>query len=258
MFKITNSDGLALATAQCILGLNDLVYWGPILYFNCTPHVVSEATAQLEDLAKVRLNTANIYVYLYTCAQLLGGRINHTYPILMLKYSNKTQWKLYSLLLATGLAAYPGCGGIYMYNKGNGFLRGLKKIVNFVKNSYNQVCVWFCNYPKRLTGKDVPINNHERLNIQGYLFNMFWNMGRTQFLVVSCKYWVVLLISTRVSGYSRVLLLLCSFDIVNIFHRNVLTYPVLWKYLWNSMLWLLMSATGCLPTLFIQQLLSKI
>ena len=150
MFKITNSDGLALATAQCIQGLNDLVYWGPILYFNCTPHVVSQATAQLEDLAKVRLNTANMYVYVYTCAQLLGGRINHTYPIIMLKHSNKTQWQLYSLLLATGSAAYPGCGGIY--NKGNGFLRGLKNfVIDYILwKIITTKSVWFCNYPKKI------------------------------------------------------------------------------------------------------------
>ena len=66
VFNITNSDRSPLATAECIQGLNDLVYWGPILYFNCTPPVVSQATAQLEDLAKVCLNTANTHIHWHT------------------------------------------------------------------------------------------------------------------------------------------------------------------------------------------------
>ena len=44
---------------------------------------------------------------------------------------------------------------------------------------------------KRLTVKDVPINNHGFLNIQTCSFNFFWNTPNTQSLVVSCKYWVV-------------------------------------------------------------------
>ena len=38
------------------------------------------------------------------------------------------------------------------------------------------------------------------------VFNMFCNKGCTQSLVVSCKYWVVALISSRVSVYSQVIL----------------------------------------------------
>ena len=55
----------------------------------------------------------------------------------------------------------------------------------------------------------MPINNQacELLNIQACSFHMLWNTGRTQFLVVSCKYWVIPPISTRVSGYSQVILL---------------------------------------------------
>ena len=53
----------------------------------------------------------------------------------------------------------------------------------------------------------MPINNYDLLNIQACSFNVFWNSSRTQTLLVSCRYWVVPLISTRVSGYSHVILL---------------------------------------------------
>ena len=51
------------------------------------------------------------------------------------------------------------------------------------------------------------MNNYELLNIETGSFLMFWNRGYTQSLVVSCKYWVVPLISTRVSGFGQVILL---------------------------------------------------
>ena len=51
------------------------------------------------------------------------------------------------------------------------------------------------------------MNNHGLLNIQACTFLMFWNRGCTQSLVVSCKYWVIPLISTRISGYRQVILL---------------------------------------------------
>ena len=57
---------------------------------------------------------------------------------------------------------------------------------------------------KKLTMKNLPINNHERLFIQVCSFNRFWN-GCTQSLLVSCKYWEVPLISTRASNHSRVI-----------------------------------------------------
>ena len=84
VFNITNPDGLPLATAECIQGLNDLVYWGPILYFNCRPSVVSQSTAQLEDLAKVSLNTVNmyiIYVYIYKGVCCLCTFVVHNVPV---------------------------------------------------------------------------------------------------------------------------------------------------------------------------------
>ena len=37
-----------------------------------------------------------------------------------------------------------------------------------------------------------------------------WNIGCTQSLVISCKYWVIPLISTGVSGYSQVILLVTN------------------------------------------------
>ena len=46
---------------------------------------------------------------------------------------------------------------------------------------------------------------NEPLDVQACLF-MFWNRGCTQYLVVSCRYWVVSLISTKVSGYSQIIL----------------------------------------------------
>ena len=61
------------------------------------------------------------------------------------------------------------------------------------------------NILKNISVKDVPINNHEFLNIQACPFHVVWNKGYTQSLVVSCKYmyWVVPLVPTRVSGYGQ-------------------------------------------------------
>ena len=53
----------------------------------------------------------------------------------------------------------------------------------------------------------MPTKNYELLNIQVCSPDVFWNRGRTQSLVVNCRYWVVPLISTRDSGYSHVILL---------------------------------------------------
>ena len=39
---------------------------------------------------------------------------------------------------------------------------------------------------KRLTVKDQPLDNHELLNMRACSFNMFWDMGSTQSLVVGC------------------------------------------------------------------------
>ena len=63
------------------------------------------------------------------------------------------------------------------------------------------------NMLNKITAKCVPINNCELLNTQACSFDMFWNKGCTQSLVVSCIYWVVPLISNRASGYSEVILL---------------------------------------------------
>ena len=53
----------------------------------------------------------------------------------------------------------------------------------------------------------MSINNYELLNKQARPFIVFWNMGCTQSLLVNFKYWIVPLISSRVSGYSHVILL---------------------------------------------------
>ena len=66
---------------------------------------------------------------------------------------------------------------------------------------YSQKTMKAFEFTKRNYCKDKPVNNHELLNIL-----VFGNTGCTQYPVVSCKYWVVPLISTRVSGYSQVIL----------------------------------------------------
>ena len=48
-------------------------------------------------------------------------------------------------------------------------------------NSMLQICL-------KITVKNEPIINYELLNIDAYSFNMFWNNGCTQSLVVSCRY----------------------------------------------------------------------
>ena len=53
------------------------------------------------------------------------------------------------------------------------------------------------------------MNDYELLNLQACSFNMFYNSGCTQSLVVGCKYWVVPLISTRIWGYSLIILCVC-------------------------------------------------
>ena len=60
---------------------------------------------------------------------------------------------------------------------------------------------------RKISVRDVPINNYELLNIETCSFHMVWNRDCPQSLVVSYKYWAVPLVSTRTSGYSQVILL---------------------------------------------------
>ena len=56
--------------------------------------------------------------------------------------------------------------------------------------------------------KDVPVSNYQLLDVQASSLIVFWNRGCTQSLMTNCNYWVLVpLISTRVSGYSQVILL---------------------------------------------------
>ena len=113
-----------------------------------------------------------------------------------------------------GLLHTLGAGGHVIEQK-DWFLHGVKFFalnIFWRTCTYNQVYVWCCKHAKNITVKDVTINNYELLNIQACSFLMFWNRGCTQSLVVSCKYWVVPLISTRVSGKSQVILLPNRYD----------------------------------------------
>ena len=101
---------------------------------------------------------------------------------------------------------------VAMFNKGVGFFyvkRNTLHWIYFVKNAYKYVYVDVANMLKK-TVNDVPMNNYELLNIQARQFIVFWDKGCTQSIVVSRKYWVVPLISTKVSGYSQVILLFNS------------------------------------------------
>ena len=71
-------------------------------------------------------------------------------------------------------------------------------------HTQNDAC-WSCKYAK-ITVIGVPINNYELLNMQAYSLFKFWNRSCTQSLVVSSKNSVVPLISTRVPGYTQVIL----------------------------------------------------
>ena len=82
--------------------------------------------------------------------------------------------------------------------------------IYFVKNTYNQAYVCGCKYAKKIAVKDVPMNNYELQNMEAcscITMVMFWTRWCTQPLLVGCKYWVVSLTSTRVSGYSQFILL---------------------------------------------------
>ena len=103
------------------------------------------------------------------------------------------------------------------------------------------------NMQKKDTVNGMPINNHELLNIQACSFHVFWNTGCTQSLVVSCKYWVVPLISTRVSGYSQVILFLWTL-IRNLLHKNIYTIIYVMR---SSTYITVMGYWGCLPSLWI-------
>ena len=82
-------------------------------------------------------------------------------------------------------------------NKGIGFLYGLKLFaLNIFCKEYLQpsLCLMLQICFKKSTGKDVQINNYEFLNIHTCSFNLFWNRDCTHSLLMSCKFWVVLLI----------------------------------------------------------------
>ena len=107
-----------------------------------------------------------------------------------------------------------------IFNKGIGFLWGLKALnwIYFVKNTHNQVYVWFADMLKKQLSND---NDYEFLNTQACSFNEFWNRGCTHSLVASHRYWVVPLISTRFSGYSHIILLKLAWGIK---HDDVMTW----------------------------------
>ena len=44
---------------------------------------------------------------------------------------------------------------------------------------------------RKMSVKNLPINDYELLNIQAFSFHVVWNTACTQSLVVSCRYWVV-------------------------------------------------------------------
>ena len=96
-------------------------------------------------------------------------------------------------------------------NKG-WFLRRLKFFtLNIFREEYSNTTMSMfdiANMLKSLTVQYIIVNFHELLNIQACSFIMFCNRLSIQSLLVSCKYWVVILISTRVSGYSQAILLL--------------------------------------------------
>ena len=70
----------------------------------------------------------------------------------------------------------------------------------FVKNTSSKYILDDIHLLKRFNLKYVLMNDNELLNIQACSFLIFWIWGCTQTLVASCNYWVVPLISIRVSG----------------------------------------------------------
>ena len=75
----------------------------------------------------------------------------------------------------------------------------------------------------KITVADMSINDYELLNIEACSSNMFWNTWRTQSLVVSCRYWGVPLISTKILDYSHVILLDIWEKITEISLKNAYT-----------------------------------
>ena len=105
------------------------------------------------------------------------------------------------------------------YNKGIGFCGFLWIKILCIEYILWRILTTKCMFHfvimlKRLTVKDVPINNYDLLNIQACSFNVFWNTPSTQSVVVSSKYWVVPLKSTGVSGHCQGILchLLLNYD----------------------------------------------
>ena len=101
-------------------------------------------------------------------------------------------------------------GQVAIFNKGLAFVWIKLFALNIFCEEYLQtsLCLMLQTCLNFLLSKVFPRNNFELLNIQACSFLMFWNRGCTQSLVVSCKYWVVPLIYTRVSCYSHVNLFL--------------------------------------------------
>ena len=95
------------------------------------------------------------------------------------------------------------------------------------------------NILRKISVRDVPINNYELLNIETCSFHVVWNRGCPQSLVVSCKYWVVPLVSTRISGYSQVILL----DPEEQTSVKILTVVQTFFY-WRSILKCLLQCSG--------------
>ena len=43
-----------------------------------------------------------------------------------------------------------------------------------MKNTYNQVYVWCCEYANEIYCQVLPVNDYELLNIEDFSFLMFW------------------------------------------------------------------------------------
>ena len=178
------------------------ILWEQVVIFN-TLRPGKNGRHFADDIFKCIFVNENVWIPIKISLKYISkGPINNIPALVQIMAWRRPGDKPLSEPMMVSLSTHKCVTQPQWVNKGICFLCGLKF---FALNIFGGEClqpnIWGCKYAEKFIVKDVPKKSYELLNIQVCL-SMFFVTGCTQSLVVCCKYQVVPLISTRVSGYA--------------------------------------------------------